>query len=265
MDALLRRHQLASTGGIMILGYNNDTQFIRAFGQDEWLKTRGLEGWLALAIDKLEEPARQRIANEIEAHYAEAVSAHTAAGEPEVSAQAAALAELGDPQTAALNFQKSHLTETEAKSMQQQERTAAKPLFSFRMMPFDVIPVVGFVLLCSHANPVSNFWLLVTAVLMAYVGFRLIPRLLYAKTLPRISFLQSLALSNFLGVAAAAALYTLFFYMRHHDTFEALYLFLYIFLLFGCFKSNSPLRIWIKLRKMSSELDELPPQRTISS
>src|SRR5579863_7417708 len=100
-----------------ILGYKNNTVFIRDFGLTEWLKTRGLAGWLEIATDGLEAPARQRIANQIGCHYAEAIHLHLAEGEPECSAQSTALAELGDPQKAALNFRKSHLTEYEARSM----------------------------------------------------------------------------------------------------------------------------------------------------
>src|SRR5580658_3727668 len=140
-----------------ILGYknNNRAKPIRAFGITEWLETRGLAGWLEIATDGLEASARQRIANEIGVHYAEAVSAHQATGETEHSAQATALAELGDPQEAALNFQKSHLTEFEAKSLNWMERTAGKPLFSFRALPLDVIPLVGFVLLFSRVRWIS--------------------------------------------------------------------------------------------------------------
>jgi hypothetical protein len=179
-----------------ILGYKNNTRAhpIRAFGMAEWLETRGLAGWLEIATDGLEASAQQRIANEIGAHYADAVSAHLASGEAEHSAQAAAVADLGDPQRAALNFRKSHLTEFEAKSMKWMDRTAAKPLFSIRALPLDVIPLVGFTLIFFRARrisrPLMDSHFFAGLVIMAYIGFRLIPRLLCARTLTRNSFLR---------------------------------------------------------------------------
>jgi hypothetical protein len=136
-----------------ILGYKKSTQFIRTFGMAEWLKTRGLAGWLEIATDGLEAPAKQRIANEIGAHFDEAVSAHLAAGESESSSRATALAELGDPQAAALSFNKSHLTEFEAKSMKWIEWTAAKPLFTFRSLKLDSMVLLGFALLIFRFPP----------------------------------------------------------------------------------------------------------------
>src|ERR1700722_7748915 len=122
-----------------ILGYNK-------FDLAKWLETRGLAGWLEIATQDLQAPDKQRIAHEIEAHYAEAVSTHMEAGEPELSAQVKALADLGDPRVAARNFNESHLTEPQAKSMQWMGRRAAQPLFCFQMLLWDILPLGGFLL-----------------------------------------------------------------------------------------------------------------------
>src|SRR5580658_2613790 len=144
-----------------VLGYDK-------FNLAKWLETRGLAGWLEIATDGLEAPARQRIANEIGVHYAEAVNAHLAAGDAELAAQSTALAELGDPQKAAVNFQKSNLTDSQAKSMQWMERTATKPLFSVRMLPLDLIPLAGLVFVWLPLRQIFSSRLLAVGVLMAY-------------------------------------------------------------------------------------------------
>lgn len=244
-----------------ILGYKNSSLFIRDFGLSEWLKTRGLAGWLEIATDGLEAPAKQRIAHEIEVHYAEAINDHMAAGEPELSAQLTALEELGDPQAAAVNFQKSHLTESEAKLMKGMEWTASKPFFSFWILPLDIIPLSVFVFFCVFPHQISHLRLLAVAMLVAYAGFRLIPRLLCATTLPRTSFIRRLALISLLTQVALSIWYALFIYATSHDIFVSAYFGLYILLLPN-FKSNSPLRVWNKLRKMGDERNKLPGWQT---
>jgi hypothetical protein len=252
-----------------ILGYNKSSQFIRDFGLTEWLKTRGLAGWLDIATDGLEEPAKQRIANEIETHYAEAVSAHLVAGETEISAQATALAELGDPQQAAPKFRKGHLTEREAKSLNFMERAAAKPLFAFRMLPLDSIPFAAFALLFIHVRsiPVNrhslNLHYLACLVLVAYAGFRLVPRSLWAWGLPRNSFLKGIALSYLLTSLVILGPTVLFLFMHDHDLWSAFNSTVY-FYIYGI-ALNPGFRIWRKLRKMSNERNDLPPPKTIAS
>ena len=251
-----------------ILGHNNRLRFIREFGLAEWLNTRGLAGWLEIATDKLDAPAKQRIAREIEVHYAEAVHDHMAAGEAELSAQATAMLELGDPTVAALSFQKSHLTESEAKSIKWMEWAAAKPLFSFWALLLDGIPLGGVALLLSHlhGNPrdLLDFHFFASLVLVSYAGFRLIPRLLCARTLPRTSFIKGLALSIWLTDVALVSCYALFIYTRIHNVYVGGFFGLYLVLL-HTFRRNSPSRIWNKLRKMGDARNELPPWQTPAS
>jgi hypothetical protein len=250
-----------------ILGNKNSTQFIRAFGLAEWLKERGLAGWLEIATDGLEAPAKQRIANEIGVHYAEAVYAHLMAGEPELSAQATALAELGDPQEAALNFKKSHLTESEAKSLKWMEWTAAKPFFSFWALALDGIPLAGIALLFSNVNRsfrlLQEYHIFAGFVLLGYAGGRLIPRLLIARTQPRNSFLKELALSNLITVLALATIVALIFYMRDREKFGAFDAVFIVYIYGSAF--NPGFRIWNKLRKIVDAQHEVPPRQTTAT
>jgi hypothetical protein len=258
-----------------ILGYKNSRQLIRKLGLAGWLETRGLAGWLEIATDGLEAPARERIAIEIGAHYAEAVGAHLAAGESELSAQAAALAELGDPQEAALNFQKSHLTEFEARSMRWMERTAAKPLFSFRTLALDSIPLAALLLLVFFVPRNTNFLLpfefilglkfrfSLTLVLVAYAGCRVIPRLLYARTKSPNSFWRQLALSFLITDVALALGFAQYVYISNSGVLAG---WNSAFILFLCgYRLNPGLLIWNKLRKMGEERNELPPGPTTAS
>jgi hypothetical protein len=246
-----------------ILGYNKSIQFVRAFGLAEWLQTRGLAGWLEIATDGLEAPARQRIANEIGAHYTEAVGVHMAAGESELSAERLAMADLGDPQEAAVNFRRNHLTESEAKSMRWMERTAAKPLFSLRMLPLDGIPAVWLALLFTHAHryysPLLDPQFLAGLALVAYAGCRLIPRWLYARNATGNSFLGELAFSCF--VTNAALLFTLALIpcLQNNDGVSG-----FLFLIYT-YQLNPGFRIWRKLRNMCDKRNDLPPWQSTAS
>jgi hypothetical protein len=247
-----------------ILGYKKSAQSIRSFGLAEWLETRGFAGWLEIATDGLEAPARQRVAKEIGTHYAESVSAHMVAGLAQLSAQSTALAELGDPEVAARNFKKSHLTESDVKSMKWMERMSAKPLFSFRMLPLDLLPLAGLALLCSRSHRTLLLWLLAIYLLVEYVGFRLIPRLLYAKRLPRTSFLKGLALSTFLTEAAFGSCYAVLFCAQNHNIYASGFIGLFV-VLRSSLSSNFSLRIWNKLRKMGDARNDPPPRQTPAS
>jgi uncharacterized membrane protein len=61
--------------------------------------------------------AQARVRAEIEAHFAEAVQSHLANGLFASAAQAAAVADLGDPHAAAQRFRREHLTIGEAKAV----------------------------------------------------------------------------------------------------------------------------------------------------
>lgn len=80
-----------------------------------------LTAWIVLATDGLVAPARERIKQEIEAHYADAVARHMTEGLPRATAEAQALDELGDINVAAKGFRKRYLTEKEEAWLQEME------------------------------------------------------------------------------------------------------------------------------------------------
>jgi hypothetical protein len=82
------------------------------------LPTAGLPGWLAIATDKLIEPARERVSREIESHFADAIDAHVKEGESAEASRAAALAELGDPYAAGKSYRRKYLTQGDIKHLE---------------------------------------------------------------------------------------------------------------------------------------------------
>lgn len=94
----------------MILGFKNRIAEERRKSP----KDRTIGDWLEDATADLASPARHRVCLEIKAHYAQAVEGRLNEGLPGTEAEAAALAELGDPNAAADQFRKRHLTVSEA-------------------------------------------------------------------------------------------------------------------------------------------------------
>ncbi len=78
-------------------------------------RVQSLVEWLEIATAKLSSPAQGRVRTEIEAHFAESVESHQAAGCSEIEARLVAVAELGEPGASAKRFRRRHLTENEAK------------------------------------------------------------------------------------------------------------------------------------------------------
>jgi hypothetical protein len=74
---------------------------------------KSLENWLETATEGITTAGKERIAREIEAHYADAVTALREKGESEESTQAKALAELGKPRLAGRRFRREYLTEAD--------------------------------------------------------------------------------------------------------------------------------------------------------
>jgi hypothetical protein len=89
-------------------------------------KPASLSEWLEIATKGIAAAGKERITREIEAHFAEAVEAHIAQGEPEPVAQAKAVIALGDATVAAKRFRRNHFTEEEVKSLEKMRKDAAK-------------------------------------------------------------------------------------------------------------------------------------------
>jgi hypothetical protein len=234
-----------------ILGDKISTQFIRTFGLPKWLETRGLEGWLEIATEDLELSAKQRIAKEIESHYAEAVSAHIVAGELELSARGQALAELGDPRDAARDFCKTYLTSSDVKWLRSMEKMAAQRFFSFQTVPLvsiDLLPLAGLALFVNPPHSSPSWRIVALFLLSIFGGFRLIPRLLFLRMLPRKTFVKGIALSGLAGSITVLLAYALSIFLKHRPEFCVTL----------CFYLNGFLfrrahEVWRKLRKTTTE------------
>lgn len=251
-----------------ILGYKNRSITIRKFGFVEFLKTHGLAGWLEIATDGIEASAKQRIASEIESHYAEAVNSHIAEGESQESARSIALAELGDPHKAAVNFRKSHLTERETFYLNQLEWIAAKPFLSFWALLLDGIPfaltTVFFFLTNGDSHSTLGLRFLPSLLLLAYSGYRLMPRMLYTKEQSRSLFLRRVALCAFTTQMIVGPTIILIGPLTHDSEpfcFIDAPLFMYIY----GYALNPYFRIWRKLRKINDPRTELPSSKTTAS
>jgi len=108
----------------------------------ETSRAQSLVEWLEIATAQLSGPAKKRIGLEIEAHFAESVESHQAAGCSEAEARLAALSELGDPHAAAKRFRRRHLTEKEAKRVGQVlESSEGIALLLIRCMLYAIVYV----------------------------------------------------------------------------------------------------------------------------
>lgn len=239
-----------------ILGYKYSFQSNRTVGLADWLEKRGLPGWLDVATDGLEEAAKERVTREIQAHYAEALNAHMAAGETELSAQTAALAELGDPVDARVEFAKTHLTISDGKWIRRWEQMASNRLFCFRTVSLTLIDLSFFapvVVLCLPAHTswfdlqVFIFWFIL------FIGFRLVPRMLYSESLPHQVLLKRLGLCNSITMFAWVFSFGLTNYMQSPDFFSASW-----FILYGFVISRRYWYFWKKIRKSVNEQDSEP-------
>jgi hypothetical protein len=109
-----------------------------------------LPEWLESATGRLVPSAQARIRPEIEAHYAEAVQAGLEHGATEPAAQAAALADLGNPCAAARRFRQKLLTENDAAVLAALIKKSPRAYFN---------SVVGLLILLSALSAVVSFWL----------------------------------------------------------------------------------------------------------
>lgn len=77
-----------------------------------------LDQWLQIATERLSPGAKERIALEIQAHFADAVENLVSQGLAQSEAQAQALTDLGDASAAGRRFSRSHLTEADVERIE---------------------------------------------------------------------------------------------------------------------------------------------------
>jgi hypothetical protein len=93
----------------MILGYKTPYPQV-ARSRDP----KNVDEWLAIATEDLMPSAQARVRAEITGHYSASVLAHAQAGESAPAADAAALAELGNPWVSSGRFARAYLTRQDA-------------------------------------------------------------------------------------------------------------------------------------------------------
>lgn len=218
-------------------------------------KVLTLEDWLEIATRKLAEPAKERIRAEIEAHYAEAVEAHREDGLSETDAQAAALAELGNPRAAGRRFRKSHLTEREAEWLKKFDEQAGKLNELFLCYAIFCLLTLGSISqdIIDNFHHASLFFALAFIILVLSRSFSFIAARRKAKRL----LLSVHCITYFL------------FYIPVYQMFEAFsardavrqWAFFIIFTTI-LFRVWIPLRIWMKLGKMETGWNHNRPAGT---
>ena len=195
--------------------------------------------------------------------FADSVEVQLKEGKPEEAARAAALAQLGDPTKAAADFRKKHLTEREAKWMRFLANRAAKPLLSPVLLLCDASVLIGFILLFSFLGGRSFSRFFVFAGLLAFSGYRLIPRWLFVRMPRGADYYRWLALANLLTCVCLALSLSGAVYSQDHDPFSA-----FVGLWAGANFFLSPgVRIWRiyrKLRKSPDSFVELSPPQAAS-
>ena len=85
----------------------------------------GLRNWLRTATKRLCVEAKERIGQEIEAHYTEAIDRYREEGVTEADAHVRALVSLGSARKAARAFRKTHLTHRQAVRLEKTLHTAS--------------------------------------------------------------------------------------------------------------------------------------------
>ncbi len=224
-------------------------------------KSNNLSEWLELATNRLATPARKRIGLEIGEHYAEAVEAHLQEGLSETAAQAAALAELGDPWAAARRFRKQHLAEGEARCIESMLKNA-RNIF---MLASLYIAFALLAYLTSNDPTRISYRRHVIALVALFLAWVALPTASFVlarrkSTAPNIRLL--ILMQSMSGFTFGIILTLIMDIDPEQPPATWQYMFWWIWLVsvFG-----SRFSIWRKLRKFGYFRDEMPPRDTATS
>jgi hypothetical protein len=231
------------------------------------VKKEGLPGWLEEATDQLTPAARQRVSEEVEAHFADAVESHIANGESEPAARAAALAELGSPRKAGETFRKHHLTESELRWLHRAARNASRPFYSADTL-WDLLGLATVLALLCFIPGGVRYWLAVLAAVLIAAGYRLIPRWACLKFRSGRNYMRGLAVGD-LTLSIGFALIVMDLMSVRLDGHEDGYTtvgallgrLLYLWMIYH--RSGAP--SWPKLWNLRISLEEFPPAQPASS
>jgi hypothetical protein len=103
-------------------GTTSDEVGSKMIHRDEDLQSgnrQSVEDWLDIATERLCQASKQRVCQEVRDHYFASVEERVAEETPESDAIDAALEELGEPVRAGIRLRRIHLTESEAKRVEQ--------------------------------------------------------------------------------------------------------------------------------------------------
>jgi hypothetical protein len=235
-----------------IVGSETSAQFIQKFGLHDWLQTADLTEWLRIATADLEKPAKQRIAQEIEVHYADAIRYHSAAGKFESDARIAALEELGDPHVAANRFQKTYLTASEARWFRPWERVAFHRMIWLALNLTVIVALIA--LRLFHRNLSSLEYVTVFALVSGtYTTLISAPYLLNRLGWGSSDPLRVRAFSIFLGSTAAWLTLGSSNLGRQQPLLGA------FIICWSVYRLNKGIHIWTKLARARRQGFDLPP------
>jgi hypothetical protein len=162
-------------------------------------KVHCVEEWLTIATHGLVPPARERIKLEIEAHYADLITARLANGMTQQDAESSALLELGEPSTAARQFRKNHLTEEEKTCLENWVESSRKSIRSDWLVYFMFLPLVVVLFFWTFAAvqtplPAAAWptlgWFISCLVIFSIINIKV--RRLFKQTLPAVEIARRL-------------------------------------------------------------------------
>ena len=212
-------------------------------------KVESLSEWLAIATKGLAQAGKQRISQEIEAHYEEALKTHLDQGESKRVAEASALADLGDPKVAGKRFRKKHLTEKEAKRLEWATNTGSFRSLLFLYFIFAFLCFVVLLATDSFANPERHFVLCIVTFCLSNTIFPTIIFLMARRGL----FRRSISLFPLMLTVSIASSALIFALMMNPSL--RFYSFLSTFLTVRGF---SWLRLWNKVHRIGADGNEAP-------
>jgi hypothetical protein len=213
-------------------------------------KVESLSEWLEIATKDLVPAAKERIAQEIETHFADAVETHLKLGEQELVARFKAVAELGDAGVAGKRFRRKHLTEKEAKRLARAQKDVGR-------FPWLVFTYLMFAFFCYLVLPAADSFPKWSKL---HLFLFIAGSVLFGAILPTIAFLivrghwfrrrvSSFALVQSLGCGEIAFVIALMATTRSNFlTFAAICI----------LKQLSWLRIWNKVRKTRDDESGVP-------
>lgn len=217
-----------------------------------------LEEWLSLATSGLVRSAQERVRQELEAHFSDAVEARMAEGLSRDAAQVAAVRELGDARRAAWNFRKNLLMESEARTLfLMQDWHHKRGTYRGRRRSIQMFAAIA-VLWLTSLHDASQFWrewwsfLAIGGAVFSLAGFlvtRLMFRGLFKEPCWSLPVSQKYLACGMVSDAFGASALVPLWLAAHPSSIVAVALSLGV-LGFLCISEVGKFRLWIKLGRI---------------